>query len=99
MSSTLTGKGVIDRLTKILEDFQQYNENWFTEEEEAKAVLEEIQKENIFVNPCTHLRDIWLHNCVAFNTWFCGFFKIGVWLFPRALSPLTSRRIFIQDFL
>ena len=58
MSSSLMGKDVIDRLAKILEDFQQYNENWFTEEEEARAMLEEIKKEKLFVNPCTHLHDI-----------------------------------------
>ena len=65
MSSSLMGKDVLDRLTKILEDFQQYNENWFTEEEEARAMFEEIKKEKIFVNPCTRLHDIWLHNCIA----------------------------------
>ena len=58
ISSTSMGKDVIDRLNKILEDFQQYNENWFTEEEEARFMLEEIEKETIFVNPCTHLHFI-----------------------------------------
>ena len=86
MSSAFMGKDVIDRLTKILEDFQQYNENWFTEEEEARAMLEEIQKENIFVNPCTHVHEIWLHNCVAITLDFVVIFRIGVCLFPCALS-------------
>ena len=70
MSSNFMGKDVLDRLTKILEDFQQYNENWFTEEEEARAMLEEIKKEKLFVNPCIHVHDIWSCNCVAITLIF-----------------------------
>ena len=44
---------MVKHLNKVAEDFESYNENWYTEEEETRDIEEERQKEILFVNPCT----------------------------------------------
>ena len=53
ITAQTSGEEMIVRLNKKTEEFQNYNENWITAEEEEEDVEEQIRKEKIFINPCT----------------------------------------------
>ena len=42
----------IDRLQKTAEEAESQNENWLARQLEAKETLEELRKQQIFLNPC-----------------------------------------------